>query len=247
MKKQYTYNAAKIWASIVVLLLGAVFILISLHAGGDGKTVLLSVGCSLLATGICTGFSAVFVERVPVDPLKPWGISRIYSTRAEMNADCDLVMDSAKDGVDVIAFGMRSYRSDKRPLTEALLQRGVSFRILTMYPDSDYIKQRDREEGHAVGDTEQSVRDLIRWADEINAVCKARDYPGRIEVKGYLCMTLDFYWRVDGTVFVGPYQYGKDSQQMISFRFDDQLGADEYRQYFETLWNAEGLTKKLTK
>ena len=52
-------------------------------------------------------------------------------------------------------------------------------------------------------------------------------------------MPLDFYCKIDDNLYVGPYLYGKESQQTISYRFSPNgKGFKYYSNYFETLWNS---------
>ena len=61
-------------------------------------------------------------------------------------------------------------------------------------------------------------------------------------------MTLDFYWRMDNELYIGPYWYGWDSQQTVTYKFiNGGRGFDLYTQYFDALWNDEKLMRKLTK
>lgn len=61
-------------------------------------------------------------------------------------------------------------------------------------------------------------------------------------------MTLDFYWRVDDEMYIGPYWYGIGSQQTITYKFKKGKKAFElYEEYFEKLWIDEKNTTLLTK
>lgn len=84
---------------------------------------------------------------------------------------------------------------------------------------------------------------MVEWADTLNA----KNFKGKIIVKGYNSMTLDFYWRVDNTVYVGPYWYGVDSQQTITYKFlDGGKGFTQYTEYFSSLWDNKRLCTPLT-
>ena len=61
-------------------------------------------------------------------------------------------------------------------------------------------------------------------------------------------MTLDFYWRVDDEIYIGPYWYGIGSQQTITYKFiAGKQGFEVYAEYFERLWENEENTVFLTK
>ena len=176
--------------------------------------------------------------------LSEWGFNSIYKTRSLMNEDCDFDLRSAEKQVDVISFGLRSFRTEQDRLTNELLQRGVNFRILTMYPSSDFVSQREREEKRTTNYIKNSINDLIEWANNKN---KDESNKGKIIIKGYKCMTLDFYWRVDDVIYLGPYLYGLDSQKTISYKFTKGEVFNIYTDYFERLWSDKELTKQLRK
>lgn len=243
MKTKYQLNIKSIVAGFFVLLVGIIVALLG-FVFPAAATILVSVGCSLIASAFVSLINNYLVERVKEDPLAPWGFKYVFKDRQEMNKDCDVSMHrSAVSRIDAVGFGFRSYRESQSAFTEELLKKGVQFRILTMDPDSPFVEEREKEENQNPGQIAKTIRDLIAWADDMNA----KGYDGRILVKGHSSMTQDFYWRVDDDVYFGPYWYGKDSQRTISYKFSGGEGFRMYNKYFESLWNAEGLTKKLTK
>ena len=69
---------------------------------------------------------------------------------------------------------------------------------------------------------------------------------GKIQIKYYNAMTIDFYWRVDDCIYIGPYWYGVDSQQTITYKFTvGGRGFNLYSDYFEDLWNNNDLTNRI--
>ena len=61
-------------------------------------------------------------------------------------------------------------------------------------------------------------------------------------------MTLDFYWRTDNVIYIGPYWNGYESQQTITYKFlKGGKGFKMYSDYFEKLWENDTLTSFLTK
>lgn len=235
-------NLKSIIAGLILLLLGILLAVLDLTRLHFRSSWGLSVGCSLIASALVIILTDLLVERVKENPLDQWGIKKIYSTRARMNDDCSVCMNKAKYQVDVVAFGIKSYRTQQEKLTKRLLQRGVNFRILTMDPKSTFLKQRELEENENEGQIKNTIDQLVVWANNLNR----QNTKGKIIVKGYSCMTLDFYWRVDNDLFLGPYWYGYNSQQTISYRFSEGNGFEMYSEYFEKLWNDSQLTTALT-
>ena len=200
--------------------------------------VWVSVGCSLLASACVILLNNFLVSAKKKDPLEGWGISKIYRTRIEKGAEADPELDNAIFRVDAIAFGLKSFRSKQSSRVENCLRKGVNFRIITMSPDSPFIKQREIEENEQEGQISKTINDLISWANNLNS----KEYTGKIEIKGYKFMTLDFYWRVDNDVYIGPYWYQLDSQQTITYKYKKGgEGFDLYTDYFDRLWNDSDL------
>ncbi len=237
-KKNLKSLVAALWTIIVSIIV----ILIDCFWAHSQNGWLLSIGCSLLASAVFLVLNAMYVEKQAAKPLDSWKLTEIYRTRAEKNQDSDPKLKDAKYQIDGVAFGLRSFRSNHTPDIEDCLRRGVQIRLVAMKPNSKFALQRDKEEGENEGHIGHSVQKLVEWANELNS----KGYNGQIKIKGYSCMTLDFYWRVDDDLYVGPYWYGYQSQQTITMKFErGGKGFDEYSQYFEKLWNDESIMTPL--
>ena len=60
-------------------------------------------------------------------------------------------------------------------------------------------------------------------------------------------MTLDFYWRVDDKIFIGPYWHGYKSSDTITYEFSSKgMAFQQYSEYFERLWSNSEITRPLT-
>ena len=239
-----TYNWKSLFAGLFVIVVGISMCICSVYTVTPWNNVLLSVGCSLIASGLVIIMHDFFVERKQVSLLDEWKIDRIYSTRAEKSAESDPELTKCKYCLDAIGFGFSSFRGKHTNKVETLLRKGVNVRIITMNPQSQFTVVRDKEEIKSTGQTSHSIIDMIDWANKLND----KNLKGKIVIKGYDTMTLDFYWRVDDTLYVGPYWYGVDSQQTITYRFSDGgKGFTQYTEYFDNLWNNTEFCVPLTK
>ena len=239
-----TYNWKSLFAGVAVFAVGLILSIVSTLFSGAWNTAFISVGCSLIASGLVIVCHDFFVEKKTVSMLDEWNITKIFATRAEKNAESDPELTKTKYRIDAVAFGLGSFRGKHTPKVEACLRNGVNIRIITMNPESPYTEVRDMEEGKAQGQTRHSIEKLVEWADKLNASSRK----GKIVIKGYSCMTLDFYWRVDNVLYIGPYWYGVDSQQTITYKFvDGGKGFTQYTDYFETLWDSDSIMTTLTK
>jgi len=244
MKEKYDLKAVN--TGLVIIIVGLLVILADIFWLKTSQNIWISIGCSLLASGIVILAQAILIDGKKEDPLEEWGLEKIYETRAEKNKESDPELDKAKEQVDAIAFGLKSFRTKHTKKVEKILRKGVNIRILTMNPDKEniFLKQREIEEQETEGQIRNSIEQLVTWANDLNL----KGYKGKIEVKGYKCMTLDFYWRVDDDIYIGPYWYHVGSQQTITYKFHKgKKGFDTYKEYFESLWDDNENTTKLTK
>lgn len=228
---------SKTLVEFIIALIGLVLILVdtlALHIGA-----LSGIGTSLLASAIMV-FLTDLLLGTDDDEVKKWGLEKVYKTRGEMNHSCDRYLQKAKF-VNAIAFGMRSWRTSQNKAIERILKQGGNIRIITMNPDSEFIAAREKDENATKGEISNSIRQMIVWADTINA----KDYPGKIMIRCHWHLPLDFLFLLDNRLYTGPYEYGKISQQTISFEYNSSGTAyDYYREYFEDLWNNQEFCKE---
>jgi len=176
-----------------------------------------------------------------------WGISAIYRLRQNMNMDCDIDLVNTVNQFDIIAFGLRSFRDSQDMIIKQKVREGLKIRILSMNPYGDFIDQRSIEEAekHVITPDSQlkdSIIGLEQWARNINKTVEPKKH---IELRYYNCMTLDFYYRMDNVLYIGPYWYKKSSQQTVSYKFIKGEMFNLYEEYFENLWNDERIIQKV--
>jgi hypothetical protein len=178
-----------------------------------------------------------------------WGIFSIYKARQNMNMDCDIDLVNAKKQFDIIAFGLKSFRDSQDKLIKQRVNEGLKMRILSMNPDGEFIRQRSIEEAErevieATPDLRNTIMGLENWVKSVNKTIDNKK--NHIELKYYNCMTLDFYYRLDDVLYIGPYWYKKTSQQTVSYKFVKGEMFELYEDYFESLWNDDRLTVRVT-
>lgn len=239
-----TYNWKSLFAGIVIILVGVVLCIVSPHTTAPWNAACVSIGCSLIASGLVILMHDFFIERKKVSELDEWKVEKIYSTRAERNAEADPVIDKARYQIDGIAFGLSTFRNMYGKKFEHCLKKGVQIRLLTMDPESRFLPFREAEEKAGPGGIKETITDLISWANSLNQ----KNTKGKIIIKGYQSMTLDYYWRVDDELYVGPYWYGYKSSDTITYKFSaGGRGFQHYSDYFDKLWEDNDLCRVLTK
>ena len=220
--------------NIIIVLLGVILIILSVHMPTpNSQSIWMSIGTSFFASGIVVLITSLLMENEEEEEkLSKWGIEAIYSTRGEMNVSCDKYMRKAKR-IDIIAFGLRSWRDSQGKQIEKLLKNGCQIRILTMDPECENLKQREKDEKQEIGSIKYTIEQLIKWANLMNS----RKYRGSIKIKIYDAQPLNFMFLMDNRLFIGPYEYGKGSQQTISYEFNTAEEAYKYyTEYFQNLW-----------
>lgn len=225
------------WINFGIACFGVILVLIGIIFAKSEKlsTILISVGASLIASAIVAFLSSIYIQRYrrAKEISEIWGIRSIEDRRATMNIRIDKCMEKAKKHYDIMAFGMKSLRDGNSKGIEEMLNRGATVRLLTVAPECKALGDRDVQEKKTSGETANTIRQLKEWAEELN-----RKYPGKVQIRFAKYLPSEFYCRVDDTIFVGPYQYGKDSQQMFTSEYQGRGKAfTYYAEYFESLWN----------
>ncbi len=225
----------------IIFLIGIVVICVSFFQKNvDAKNVLISVGCSLIASTIVSYLTSKYLIRINKikQLIEIWGISAIYETRQEMNRSTDIAFETLENNLDIIAWGLKSFRDGKDKIVKEKVKKGLKIRFIAPSPDSYYVKQREIDEKEVEGQIRKTIVDLGQWIEELKKIAPA---PENIQIKYYNSLPEDFYFRVDDYIFIGPYQWGKSSQQTISYEFKGQSskGFAYYNDYFEKLWNSQ--------
>ncbi|AEG15857.1 hypothetical protein Desku_2321 [Desulfofundulus kuznetsovii DSM 6115] len=220
------------------------------------QSFLAGIAGSLIVSGFVSLANLIFLyeeereEFILAELVKSWGLKRIYRTRQEMNSVCDNYIESKlRKELDIIAFGLRSLRhSPVAKIIEEKVRKGLKVRILTIHPDSQYLKRREIEEEVSEGSIKRTIEDLRQWVEKLKELRPNEDC---VALKLYDGLPLYFHFRVDNHLFVGPYLYGKDSQQTISFEFENTGSSNDgyayFSEYFEKMWKRPDLTEKLEK
>lgn len=237
-------NLKSIIAALITLVIGIICVVMDGVVWKSTSSIILNIGCSFIASSLVAIITILLVERHTINPVDEWKLVKIYSTRAERNSEADPNIENARYCIDGIAFGLSTFRNIYGKKIEQCLRNGVQIRLLTMDPNGQFISFREAEENAASGGIKDTIVDLINWANSLND----RNTKGKIVIKGYNSMTLDYYWRVDNELYIGPYWYGYKSSDTITYKFTSEgRGFQHYSDYFDKLWDNSELCKVLTK
>ena len=227
----------------IILLAGVVLIILAWANKTDTTTsmiydVLTSIGCSAVATAVITLF---LLAVLPDDSeenaeLIAWGLKKIYAERRTATFPPTKCPTSK---LDYVAFGLKHFRSAKG--YEALLlkniKHGLHVRILTLHPNSEYVRKQEKLE-NAAG-LQADIKELIGWVKTLQSKL-GKKAKGSIELKFYDCIPLHFYCRADSQIWVGPYLPGVASNNAVTYEFCvDSKGGKLYEDAFQDYWEGK--------
>ena len=224
--------------NIIIILLGIVATILGFVIPNEVvEQILLSIGLSFVGTGIVTIITvlAMDTDDDSNDFVSEWGVEQIYSTRSEMNSHTAVVLPNMKKEYYTIAFGVKSLRDAYDKLFMEKVKHGLKIKFITMHPDSKFLVEREKIEQKQVGEIRKTIIDLISWIEKLKKIARN---PNNVQIKFYDSIPLDFFCKIDDNIYIGPYLYGKESQQTISYRFSETgKGFTYYLDYFNNLWD----------
>lgn len=218
---------------IGIILIGVACL--ALKSGTKLYDVLLGIGCSIVATAGITVILLLLLSgsEQDQDDLKEWGIEKIHEARQNI-----ILSGSAlpKQQLDYIAFGLNHFKNANDKKIESRIKKGLHVRILSLHPASKYIAEYEKYEN--TGGIRDDINSLIKWVNEIKL--RTVNSNGKIELKLYDSLPLDFYCRADNKVYIGPYIAGNVSGKNITYEFDqNKKGGRYYSEIFESIWGGE--------
>lgn len=241
----HNYNAELV--NLLAFLIGALIVVLGLlceTSYGTFGIIMISIGSSIIASSIIVFISSRYQikKNITQELIEHWGLIGIFKTRAGMNQRADATLTKLRNELDMVAFGLKSFRNVQGGLIERKVKRGLKIRILTMNPNSQIVKQREIDEGEVAGQIKKTILDLENWIIKLK---KMSPDPQNIQLKFYDNLPLQSYYRQDSYIYTGPYLYGKPSQQTISFEYRaNSHGYDYWDTYFNVVWNDPEFAKK---
>lgn len=198
-------------------------------------SILLSIGGSIMATGIVTIItSAYMVSNDEKDEIiSQWQLNNIYATKSVMNQESNQHLEFARKQIDIVAIGMTNFLQVKGSLLEELLKKGVKIRIISCN-NKQMLAQREKDEStshSSLGVMEMQVQALTNWVDKLSKT----GLP--IEIRYHSTYPGFSYLRIDKHIFWGPNLPMYNSQQNMAFEFSSAGDGGQFLiDYFDKLW-----------
>lgn len=185
--------------------------------------LLFAIGSSVIASGIAglmiyayISLSEDLSEQVAI--ISKFGIASVFDARSvRIRHEYDARLSKAKEGIDVLGFGLSSLRHDYLAEFQNWKHR-ANVRILLLDPEfpsteQSCASQRDLEERNTVGKIAQDVQKFI---DE---VCPLIGVAGQhtFDIRLYTCIPTLNIFRIDDHLFWGPYLLDEESRNHPTF------------------------------
>lgn len=206
------------------------------------NTLFISIGCSILATGIVTHITTALMisRRDKKEILDEWQLQAIFPTKAKMNERSNECLEEAKYNIDIIAIGMVNFLNVKKQLLEQKVKKNVQIRIISC-DNLIMLEQREKDESPSKTPSnvmKSQVEELTKWVYGLAN--------NNIKIKYHSTYPGFSYLRIDNHVFWGPNLPLYLSQQNFAFEFSIKGKGGKYlNEYFEKLWNDSNICSNI--
>ncbi|WP_062570238.1 hypothetical protein [Pseudoalteromonas arabiensis] len=201
------------------------------------NTVLLSIGCSILAV-VIINFVEYHITLPEVNFMKvinSWKLVSIFKTRQEMNTVTNKLLLKSEE-LDIAALGASGFINYQGDILKERLKKGLKIRFLIPNKESNFIVQREIDEMAQEGSIKKAISDLVEWVESTQKELNLSD--STIQIREYSCLPIDSIMRIDSNLFTGPFMVKKKSQLTMSYQYKQGgIGYEYYKKYFEDIWN----------
>ena len=222
----------------LIFMIGLVLVFIGIMFNGtfgeQWSTVIISVGASIVASSVVSYITATYLvkKKKLKEITEIWGLRSITENRSDMNKEVNKRLKDATKCLDIMAYGLKSFRESSNDIITSKVEQGLSIRILTVNPNSEFLNYRDLVENKMRGSTAYDIVQLSKWVKSLSNSSGAK-----IELKYCQFLPTEMYFRIDKRIYVGPYEIGKESQRTITMEYaDGTKGFSYYSDYFDALW-----------
>lgn len=235
----------------IYVLSHTVLVFAGLALTAKGGVLSVSLGTALIATGVAGYVLFLYVgyeqaRKRQLEVLERFGFTDGFEGRAAaIRKEYDDRVAKARQGIDILGFGLRQLREDYSDQFPAWAAR-CPVRILLIDPDfptadASYALQRDREERV----TPETIRGEVNSFLRATAALRRNAAHQGFEVKLYRCLPSINIFRVDDDLFWGPYlvhQYSRNTPTFIVRK--GGIMYTKLEEHFNRIWDDPSLSVK---
>lgn len=211
---------------------------------GRKNPTVVAVGASIVATAVAGWvlFLRVWLshDRTYILEMKnKFGLLRVFEQRAiPIRDEYESRLQIAEESIDILGFGLQSLRQDYHLHFSEWAAR-ARVRILLLdpeFPAPEYsvASQRDEEEGDDRGTIAKEVR---RFVDACADLLRTSQ---RFEVRLYRCLPMVNIFRIDRSLFWGPYLLLEVSRNCPTLLTQEGgILFDKLSAHFEQIWQSD--------
>lgn len=230
--------------------LHVLLLVIGLALVRSASLIIVGIGTSLIAAGIAGSVIFFYVQETEqvgrlLEALRDFGLQRIHSGRGvRIREEYDIAISKAEKTIDVLGFGLRSLLEDYGNSFPVWAAR-APVRVLLIDPEYPsvrycYADQRDSEEHNQKGDITRDVKEFVKRTAAL------AEGNAQFRIRLYRCLPSVNLFRIDNTMFWGPYLVGQQSRNMPTFVLTK--GGSLYRRFsehFDSIWNSDDLSREV--
>jgi hypothetical protein len=225
---------------IIQILILVILVILSIFLSYIGFTskspFLLAIGTSLIASAIVYlldilkqyGIINALKQEVNKD-IANSGIANLYNKRSVEKYD--ILMSDANKKIDALGYSLRRFHDTSKHIIEEYQKKKSppKIRILLIDPDSEFSKEREKIEGEVEGTYKGSIEKLRFSFSKYKF----------IEVKKIATQLSNMIYRIDDTMFIGPYLYKVSSSVTVTFELEKHGWLFKlYENEFNKLWES---------
>jgi hypothetical protein len=226
--------------NLIVILSGTILILLDIE-------IIKEVGVSIVSSGLVTLFYFAYPRtniEEKYNKIIEIGLTGVYVSR-DIKDEYTKLLKNAKRNIDVLGLALNKFREDNGDIVKAKCLEEVSVRFLVMDPQSEFFEMKAREEGDIAGELVKAPHEKLKaYVKEVNGLVESEKRGKKIEIKYYKSTPATMIFRIDDTMYVGPYLHKTISRKTCTFRL--RKGSELFKQYeahFEQLWNDSDFTR----
>lgn len=237
IKSAFIRNKGFFLTNIIVQLIGILIVTISflLKNNNDIKTIIVSIGTSIIAAGIVSfldmlrGEKLNETEQQANDILLKGGIEKIFKRR-DLDEYNELVNKATKS-IDITGYSLRGFYESNKDIIIKKCAKNKRFkvRIILVNPTSQFSINRDVEENEEGSRLfEETYNNLLKWSRKTE----------NIEIRLVDVPLSDMIYRIDDVMYTGPYFHKISSKETYTNRLKCTGWLFKtYQENFDRMWD----------
>ena len=220
--------------NIIIILLGIIIVFLSSLFDENLKTIFLSIGTSVIASGIVSFLELLREEQMDekektnLKIIEEGGIENIFKRR-DLEEYKEIVYN-AKKSIDITGYSLRGFYESNKDIILEKCEKYKNFlvRIILVNPSSQFSENRDMEENED---------DSRLFKDMYSTLKKWSQKSERIKIRLIDEPLSDMVYRIDDVMYTGPYFYKQSSKETYTNKLKKTGWLFEaYQRNFDRMW-----------